>query len=307
MMSKIESMQPRLLQNLTPDEARKEDLRTSLPFLGVPEQVKRIENRILVEDGNSIPARLYWPRNELSKGREDHLGMLMYFHGGGWVVGQLDQFDEVCSKLANCSGAIVISVDYRLAPENKFPAAIDDCYLATKWAERNAKSIGGDSSKIIVGGDSAGGTLAIDTCLVAKRNGGPRILMQIPICPVTDISRDMKKYSNDKYGPSKESMDWYISQYIRNDLDLSDPLASPQFADLNGLPYALMITAGLDPLREQELDFTKKLSECGVNTSLLDYSEMVHDFAVLPSYFEEGREAIEKAGLEMRLMFKENI
>ena len=136
--------------------------------------------------------------------------MLIYFHGVGWVVGQLDQFDEVCSKLANCSSAIVISVDYRLAPENKFPAAIDDCYSAIKWAERNAKSIGGDSSQIIVGGDSAGGTLASDTCLFAKRNGGPKILMQIPICPVTDISRGMKKYSNDKYGPSKESMDWFF-------------------------------------------------------------------------------------------------
>jgi acetyl esterase len=139
MMSKIESMQPRPLQSLNPDEARIEDLRTSLPFLSVPEPVKKIENRILVEDGNRIPSRLYWPNDELSKGNEDYHGMLIYFHGGGWVVGQLDQFDEVCSKLANCSGAIVISVDYRLAPENKFLAAIDDCYSATKWAEKNAK------------------------------------------------------------------------------------------------------------------------------------------------------------------------
>jgi acetyl esterase len=308
MLEKLESIQAKDIATLDPVEARKEDLRTTLAFLGTPEVVDRIENRMLLDGNSKILVRIYWPKIEIGKeGEQDLYALMMYFHGGGWVVGTLDEFDEICSMLANRSEAIVVSVDYRLAPEHKFPSAVHDCYAATKWVSENAKLFRGDDDAIIVAGDSAGGGLAIDVSLMARDKQGPQIAMQVPICPVTDLTRDMSKYSEDKYGPSKESMDWFIRHYIRDDSDLRDPLASPQFADLKGLPYTVFVAAGLDTLREQELDFVEKLEQSGVRTTFLDYSGMIHDFMTLPSYFEEGREAIERVALELRKIRAENI
>jgi acetyl esterase len=311
MLQKLESIQAKDITKLDPLNARKEDLRTTLPFLTTPEPVDKIENHTLLEKGGSkIQARFYWPKIKALE-REDYYEqdlypMIVYFHGGGWVVGMLDEYDEICSMLANRSEAIVVSVDYRLAPEHKFPTAVHDCYEATKWIAQKAKKFDGDEDTIIVAGDSAGGTLAIDVSLLARDRGGPLIAMQVPICPVTDLSRDMSKYSNDKYGPSKESMDWFIKHYISNESDLRDPLASPQFADLRGLPYTILISAELDALREQELDFAKKLEQSEVRTKLLDYPGMVHGFMTLPGFFEEGGKAIEKVASEVRKIYVGN-
>jgi acetyl esterase len=308
MLQKLESIQAIDITKLDPAEARKEDLRTTIPFLSTPEPVDKIENRMLVEGISKIPARLYWPKIEVGKeDDEDLYPLIMYFHGGGWVLGKLDEYDEICSMLANRSEAIVVSVDYRLAPEHKFPTAVHDCYAATKWISENAKLFDGDEDSIIVAGDSAGGTLSIGVSLMARDKGRPQIAMQVPICPVTDLSRDMSKYSNDKYGPSKESMDWFIKHYVRHESDLRDPQASPQVADLKGLPYTVLVAAELDTLREQELDFMKKLEQSGVRTNLLDYPGMVHGFMTLPGYFEEGREAIERVASEVRKIYVENI
>lgn len=307
MMHKLESIQAKDITSLDPIEARKEDLRTTIPFLGTPEPVERIENRILREEGSKIPARIYWPEIKEEEEEQDLSPLIMYFHGGGWVVGMLDEYDEICSMLANRSEAVVVSVDYRLAPEHKFPTAVHDCYEATKWVVENAKLFEGDEDTIIVAGDSAGGTLAIDVSLMAREKNGPQIAMQVPICPVTDLSRDMSKYSKDRFGPSKESMDWFINHYTRHESEVRNPLASPQYADLKDLPYTIMISAELDALREQELDFIKKLEQSGVKTKLLDYPGMVHGFMTLPSYFEEGRDAIEKVASEVRKIYVENV
>jgi acetyl esterase len=308
MLQKLESLQAKDIAELDPVEARKEDLRTTMPFLTASEPVDKIENRTLREEGLTIPARFYWPKIKADEEEElDLYPLIVYFHGGGWVVGRLDEYDEICSMLSNRSEAIVVSVDYRLAPEHKFPTAVHDCYAATKWVARNAKLFEGDEDTIIVAGDSAGGTLAIDVSLMAKDNGNPKVAMQVPICPVTDISRDLSKYSNDKFGPSKESMDWFIKHYIKHESDLRNPLASPQFADVSKLPLTIMVSAELDPLREQELDFVKKLQQSGVRTNLLDYPGMIHGFMTLPGYFEEGREAIEKVASEVRKIYVENV
>jgi acetyl esterase len=305
MLKKLESLQPKDFLSLTPEEARKEDLRTSLPFLSAPEPVDRIENKIILEEGRKIPARFYWPRVDEETER-DLYPMIAYFHGGGWVVGKLDQYDEICSMLANRSEAIVVSIDYRLAPEHKFPAAVDDCYEATKWVAENAKLFDGDEDTIIVAGDSAGGALTIDVSLLARDRGGPKIAMQVLLCAVTDLTSDMSKYSSDQYGPSKEYMDWFAKQYIAHESDKQNPLASPQLADLRNLPYTILVSAELDTLREQELEFAKKLEQSGVKTKLLDYPGVVHDFLVTPGYFEEGRDALEKIGSEVRRIYVEN-
>lgn len=306
MLQKLEAIKAKDISTLDPIEARREDLRTTLPFLGTPEPVERIENRILREEGSKIPARIYWPKIEKEEDELDLYPLIIYFHGGGWVLGMLDEYDEICSMMANRSEAIVVSINYRLAPEHKFPAAVHDCYEATKWIAENAKLFEGDEDTIIVTGDSAGGTLSIDVCLTAVANGEPHIAMQVPICPVTDLSRDLSKYSKDKFGPSKESMDWFINYYINHESDIHNALASPQYADLKGLPYTIMISAELDSLREQELDFVKKLEQSGVKTRILDYPGMVHGFMTLPSYFEEGRDAIEKVASEVRRIYVEN-
>ncbi len=306
MLQKLESIKAKDITTLDPIEARKEDLRTTLPFLGSLEPVERIENRILKEEGSKIPARVYWPKIDKEEDELDLYPVILYFHGGGWVVGMLDEYDEICSMMANRSEAIVVSVGYRLAPEHKFPAAVHDCYEATKWIAENAKLFEGDEDTIIVAGDSAGGTLAIDVCLTAVVNAEPHIAMQVPICPVTDLSRDLSKYSKDKFGPSKESMDWFINHYVKHESDVRNALASPQYGDLKGLPYTIMISAELDPLREQELDFVKKLEQSGVKTRILDYPGMVHGFMTLPSYFDEGRDAIQKVASEVRRIYVEN-
>jgi acetyl esterase len=315
MLRRLDALHPKPFQELDPPEARREDIRTTIPFLNKPEPVEKIEDHTIVQGSSKIPARFYFPNEaeEADDGKgevlveEELYPIVMYFHGGGWVLGNLDEYDEICSMLSNHSKAIVVSVDYRLAPEHKFPAAIDDCYGATKWMAENARRFNGDDDTIIVSGDSAGGTLAIDVCLMARDNGNdPKIAMAVPLCPVTDLSRDMSKYSNDKFGPSKESMDWFIHHYVRNKSDITDPLASPQFANLGNLPYMILVSAELDTLREQEMDFMRKLEQAGVKTKLLDYEGMVHDFMVTPGYFKEGKDALEKISSEVRRIYVEN-
>ncbi|MDA4130824.1 MAG: alpha/beta hydrolase [Thaumarchaeota archaeon] len=307
MLEKNDALGYQEVSLLDPVKAREMDRRTTLPFLTTSEPVEKIENHKIREGSNEVPIRIYWPKENGEKADQELYPVVVYFHGGGWVVGSLDLFEEICSAISNKSEAIVISVDYRLAPEHKFPNALDDCFAATKWAAANAKFIGGDEDSIIVAGDSAGGNLAAAVCLMAKEKGEPDIAMQVLIYPVTDLLRDLSKYSKDKYGPSKESMDWFIELYVRTSSDLKNALASPQNGDLNGLPPAVVITAEYDPLREQDLDYAKKLEQSGVKTKLLDYQGMVHGFVQLPGFFADGMDAIEKIGSEIRRIYVENL
>jgi acetyl esterase len=141
---------------------------------------------------------------------------------------------------------------------------------------------------------------------MTREQGGPQLAMQVPLCPVTDMSRDMSKYSNDQFGPSKEGMDWFAKHYLRHDSDLKNPIASPQFADVKGLPPTVFVTAELDTLRQQGLEFAKKLEQSGVKVSVLDYLGTPHDFVMYPGYFDEGRDAIDKVSSKIRKMFVEN-
>ena len=305
-LEKLSQLHAVPIENLDPVEARKEERRTTLPFLTPPEPVDRIENRIIPDRLNQIPVRIYWPKITEDEDVQDLSPITLFFHGGGWVLGSLDLYDELCCMLSNRSESIVVSVDYRLAPEHRFPAAIHDCYDATKWVAENASDLEGDEDTIVVAGESAGGTLAIDTCLLARDRGGPQLALSVPIYPVTDLARDLSKYAGDKFGPSKEAMDWFISHYIESDSELRDPLASPQYADLRGLPTTMMITAEFDPLREQELDFAERMKESGVKFDLRDYPGLVHGFVSLPGYYPEGRQAIEAIASEIKRIYVEN-
>jgi acetyl esterase len=296
------------ISELQPVDARAEDFRATMLFLGKSEPVEKIENHVIHEGLTEIPIRVYWPQisNE-EKDEQDLYPIIVYFHGGGWVLGNLDSSDELCCMLSNHSESIVISVDYRLAPEYKFPQPLHDCYSATKWAYDNAKFLEGDQDTIIVAGSSAGGNLAAAVALMAKEKNGPPIAAQLLNCPITDMTSDLSKYSKDVFGPSKEAMDWFGMHYVKNDSQFRNPLVSPIFGNLTGLPQVIMITAELDPLRDQDLRFVSKLEQTGVKMLLLDYPATIHGFMDLPSFFPEGREAIEKVASEIKKIYVENV
>ncbi len=305
MWAKTQSMNAVDVLLLDPADARKEDARVTAAFLSTPEPVRRVENQLIEEGSSRIPARIYWPKQNAVQVETELYPIIVFFHGGGWVLGNLDLYDELCSMLCNRAEAIVLSIDYALAPEHKFPAPLNDCYAATKWAATHAQYLEGDADSIVVAGDSAGGNLAAAVCLMAKQKGGPQIAMQVLIYPITDLLADLSKYSKDKFGPSKEAMEWFIGHYV-GAADMKNPLTSTVYGDLSGLPPAIIVTAEHDPLRDQDLEYAKKLEQAGVKMQLLDFPGMVHGFVQLPSFFDAGKEAIQKIAAEIDKLYVEN-
>jgi acetyl esterase len=240
------------------------------------EAVGSVEDRTIPGPAGQIPVRIYKP----AAGGGARPG-LVWFHGGGWVIGNLDGSDYGCRMAANAANAVVVSIDYRLAPEAKFPAAADDCYAATKWVSENAAFLGIDANKIAVGGDSAGGNLAAVVSQMAKANGGPRIGFQLLVYPVTHHNYDTRSYKDnaDGYLLTKESMVWFWDHYLRTPADGKDPKASPLLAkDLNGLPPALVITAEFDPLRDEGEAYVAALRKAGVKVDHKRYDGQIHGF-----------------------------
>src|SRR5262249_5257951 len=209
------------------------------------------------------------------------LPLLMYFHGGGWVIGDLDTCEGICRSLANGAGCIVVAVDYRLAPEHRYPAAAEDCYAATAWAAEHARELGGDSRRIAVGGDSAGGTLTTVVALMARDRGGPPLGHQLMVYPVTEHSYETASYRDfaDGYLLNLELMTYFWNQYLGGASDGLDRYASPLRApDLRGLPPALVITAEFDPLRDEGEAYAARLREAGVPVTLSRYDGVFHAF-----------------------------
>ena len=209
------------------------------------------------------------------------LPAIVYFHGGGFVLGDLDCYDGLCRALANESGCRVISVDYRLAPEHPFPAGIEDCFAATKWVEENAPDLGVDPNRLAIAGDSAGGNLAAVTCLLAKENKTkPSIAFQLLIYPVTKLERghSMRPYGSG-YLLDNRTIEWFRKHYLPEGTNLDDPRLSPLDAkDVSGLPPAYIVTAGFDPLRDEGVAYAEKLKQAGVKVSQVDYPTMIHGF-----------------------------
>jgi acetyl esterase len=232
------------------------------------------------------------------------LGGLVYFHGGGFVLGSLDSHDALCRQLAVDSGCAVLSVDYRLAPEHKFPSAVDDAYAATCWAFENAGKLGIDSARIAVGGDSAGGALATAAAITAKQKGGPKIAFQLLLYPVTDMrSFDTVSHAENAEGYflTRASMVWFRDHYFVSSDHRSNPLGSPLASeDLSGLPPALVITAGFDPLRDEAEAYAGKLQAAGVPCKLTRYDGAIHAFMSMYAYLECGRAAVREAAEALR-------
>ena len=263
--------------------------------------IGKIENRTMPGPGGPLKLRIYTPVAEGAAA----LPAIVYFHGGGWVIGDLDTHDALCRTLANEAGARVIAVDYRLAPEHKFPAAADDSYAAVKWVEENASELGVDANRIAVAGDSAGGNLSAVVCLMAKHKGGPRIIYQLLIYPVTQWKADTGSMSSfaEGYFLERTGMHWFFDQYAAgkdaNDWRLS-PLAAP---DVSGLPRAYVVTAGFDPLRDEGKAYADKLSRAGVAAVYVDYPGMIHGFFTMSAVVPTAKSAIADAAKALRAAF----
>lgn len=268
---------------------------------GEPAAVARVENRAIAGPGGDLPVRIYTPLGGAP------IGALVYFHGGGWVVGSLDMVDQPCRILANASRCVTISVDYRLAPEHKFPAGPEDCYTAVHWTAANATALG-CAPRIAVGGTSAGGTLAAATALMARDRGGPRIDYQLLIYPATrrelDTPSQLEFSEGNYYILSRADMEWFWGHYLADASDAKNPYACPaRAATLKGLPPAMVMTAEFDPLRDEGEVYAMRLEADGVPTVLKRYAGVTHGFFGMPSILEKSRLAIADAGAALRSAF----
>ena len=262
------------LHELEPDEARA----VMRQLLGAEPSVEleRVADRTIPGPCGELPIRIYDPATRAQA------PAIAYFHGGGWVVGDLDTHDASCRKLAAETGAVVLSVDYRLAPEHPFPAALEDCYAALDWLAANAESIGADPDRLVVAGDSAGGNLAAATALLARGREGPEIAYQLLVYPVTGDPTTTSSYEANAEGYllTTRDMEWFADQYLPREVDRYSILASPRLAaDLSGLPPATVVTAGFDPLRDDGAAYADRLQDAGVTVRYRNYPEMIHGFA----------------------------
>jgi acetyl esterase len=232
--------------------------------------------------------------------------VLVYFFGGGWSLGTLDTCDAICRMLTNAARCVTVSVGYRLAPEHKFPAAVEDCYAGAAWAASHAEELGGDPARLAVGGDSSGGNLAAAVALMARERGGPAIAHQLLVYPNTDyqaVTPSMRDIS-DEYFFNPASVRWYWGLYLATPQDGANPLASPLRAgDLSGLPAATVITAEYDPLRDEGELYAKRLGEAGVPVKTLRYDGMIHGFFTMVGDLDTARAAVLDAAEQLRGAF----
>jgi acetyl esterase/lipase len=264
---------------------------------GNPEEpVARIENRTVPGPAQPIPVRVYRPT------LADTLPVVMFFHGGGFVLCGLDSHDRECRSLANQSGCVVIAVDYRLAPEHRYPAAAEDAYAATRYVAEHASEFGIDAGRIAVCGDSAGGNLAAVVSLMARDRGGPSLRYQLLVYPLTDFTDDSPSIREfNGVFLSVEMMDWFADSYVPQ-ADRRQPYASPLLAsDLRGLPPTYVITAECDMVRDQGEAYARKLQAAGVAVESKRYEGMIHPFFSLGGIVDGGREAISDAAAKLRV------
>lgn len=282
------------LDTLTAEQARAQSKAFAVPPSG--EQVANVEDRTVLGPGGPIPVRVYTPA-----GAQPHPA-LVYYHGGGWVLGDLEGTDNLCRALTNAAGAVVVSVDYRLAPEHRFPAAVDDAFAAVKHVYEQAASYGVDPARIAVGGDSAGGNLAAVVAVLARDSGLP-VRFQLLAYPVTNHSFDSGSYdqNGDGYLLTTPMMKWFWDLYLGPDGDGSDFRASPLRApNLKGVAPALVITAEYDPLRDEGEAYAARLQEAGVRVKATRYPGMIHGFFTMTAALDQAKAALAEAATEMK-------
>ncbi|HEX5096274.1 MAG TPA: alpha/beta hydrolase [Acidimicrobiia bacterium] len=245
--------------------------------------VHRTEDRA----AGSVPIRVYWPSDDAG------LPILVWFHGGGWVIGSLDTHDGTCRNLCNDAGVIVVSVDYRLAPEHKFPAAVDDCVAAWTWVNEHAAELGGDNTRVALGGDSAGGNLAAVVSLIAREERLPVPALQLLVYPVTDYEFESPSMVDNATGYflEAEGMRWFFGHYGRSGADYDDWRCCPlRAADHSSLPRAVVITAEFDPLRDQGEAYGRRLQQSGCDVEILRVDGVFHGFFGMHAFLDPAQQ-----------------
>jgi acetyl esterase len=287
-------------ETLTPSEAR-DFYRAGRRILQPdPPEVAEIRDLRAAGAQGDIALRLY---RGLGTERSAALPALVYFHGGGWVIGDLDTHDGVCRLIANAAGIAVISVDYRLAPEHKFPAAVEDAVTATEWIAAHCATLGIDASRLAVGGDSAGGNLAAVVALIARDRGGPRLSFQLLLYPATDFvtSDDPQRERFEGFPLNVVTMNWFRDHYLRGAVDYGDWRASPlRASDVHGLPPAYVLTVGFDPLHEEGALYARRLEEAGVPVRHRHFERQMHGFLTMGKIIAAAKPATEEAAAAVK-------
>ncbi len=287
---------------LTPDQGR-EQYQLRVDKLKFSEPIFRSENRRIPGPASDLAIRIYTPREIRTA---EKLPVLMWFHGGGFVIGSIDTHDSVCRMLANQADCIVVSVDYRLAPESKFPAAVEDCEAALKWVALHAVEFGGDPACIAVGGDSAGANLATVIAILARDAAHPKLVFQLLIYPCTAPEPETASHHKfrDGYVLTRNTITWFYRQYLKSDKDEKDFRFAPLILDdLSGLPDAFILVAGYDPLRDEGVDYARRLIEAGNRVRLSNYDGMIHGFYLMGGAVDAARRAVSESAQVMREAF----
>jgi acetyl esterase len=282
------------------DQARAQFTRSRKIYVAPAQAVAAVADRTVPGPDADIPVRVYRPAGA---GPAALLPALLFFHGGGWVFGDLDSHDPLCRELCNLAGCAVVSVAYRVAPENKFPAAVEDAVAAICHVAAHGKELGIDGSRLAAGGDSAGGTLAAVAALTFRDQGGPRLRLQVLIYPVTDMALDSPAYARIPTGYTlpRERMLFFREAYLRGPEDVADWRASPLKArDLSNLPPALVLTAAQDPLVDEGKAYADRLAAAGVPATYSCYEGMVHGFLSMAGAIDTGHAGIAEVAAALK-------
>ncbi len=280
-------------------EERRQALTKLMQFARADVAAATAIDGILPGPGGDLPYRLYSPADDAS----ETLPGFVFFHGGGMVAGSIDTHDRICAALAQTTGCRLVSVDYRLAPEHKFPAAIEDAIAATRWIYEQAASLGIDAARLVVGGDSAGATLAAVVCQDAQRNAGPAISAQCLICPVLDFedTSPSREAFAENHLLDRVTLEADLADYLHADADLADPRISPLRATrFAGLPAAIIHTAEFDPMRDEGNAYAGKLVAAGVEVEHVCHDGMIHNFHAMGAILPQGRLVLHQIGEQVR-------
>src|ERR1700754_146279 len=284
-------------ETVSPTEARELYLNGRVVSNPEPPELASVEPLAIPSPAGAIPARIYMPMKlRQTNGRAP---CLVFFHGGGWVIGDLDSHDVVCRKLADEGQLIVIAIDYRLAPEHKFPAAVDDAIAATEWIAANAEKLGIDAARLTVGGDSAGGNLAAVVAISARDGNGPRIAGQVLIYPATDFAMTHPSHGEPETSVllTHSVIRWFRDHYLNGAADIDDWRASPARArTMAGLPPAYVLTAGADPLRDEGDEYARRLKQAGVPVAYKHFPGQFHGFFTMGKLLQQDNVAVGEIG-----------
>jgi len=282
----------------TPIELTRRALVLASTVKKAPASLARVETRSITgPDGESLDLRIYWPHGSGT------FGACLYFHGGGWVLNNIDTHDDVVRRFAEASGCVFVSVNYRKAPEHKYPAAIEDAWTALNWVANHAAELQVDPKRIAVSGDSAGGNIAAALCLMTRDRKGPAISYQVLIYPITDCDFERPSYleNADGYFLTRSQMRWFWQHYVTTPEQMREPYASPMRAEsLRGLPPAFILTAEFDPLRDEGEAYATALRQAGVEVELHNYQGLIHAFIKRVDQFDAAKTAIQQIGSVLR-------